>query len=144
MHFWFNFFLKDAYNTENSLDGNSTLSCSLSETSVELIAGYQNVGCFRFALRNWRQNTLKPGLLKLSPRTIFPTTHIGCCQRDFCWSVEALWNKMHTCKLYDTTSFHYLSSRFLFVRLVQVTLLYLVGWTKKAVCGYLKVAITQS
>ena len=49
-------FLKGAYNIENTFDRNSNVSCSLSETSIELIkliTGYLNVGCFRLALRNW-------------------------------------------------------------------------------------------
>ena len=76
--------MKGAYNTGNTLDRNSTLSCSLSNTSAELIAGYQNMGCFRLALRNWWQNTQKPSLLKLFPRTVFPTTQIGMFLQYWC------------------------------------------------------------
>jgi hypothetical protein len=44
---------------------------------MDLMAEYRNAGCFTLAWRNWRQNTQKPSLLKLSPRTAFPTTRIG-------------------------------------------------------------------
>lgn len=68
----------------DALGSSSILRCSLSKTSMNLMAEYQNVGYFRLAWRNWRQDTQQPSLLKLSPQTAFPTTQIGMFLQYWC------------------------------------------------------------
>ena len=124
-----------------TLRRNSISSCSLSETSMNLIAGYQNVGCLRLAWRNWRQNMQKPSLLKLFPRTVFPTTQTGMFLQYWCTTTvlskglmlvyrSSVERNAHLNVSCTTQSVSIMLVQVFFCEVSSSYLLYLVGWAK--------------